>query len=152
MQDVERAAGHIDPEIADGAYRMAREAADYRDREHDAGCRRKIILVRQPEHLHQVGHRVFAGVVLPVGIGDEAHRRVEREAFLDGGLSLGIERQVELRAHQHVENEQAADVEQQHADRVDQCVLFLALVDAGELVNSRSRQGAGSASARCARR
>ena len=77
QQDVERAAGEIDPEIADGLHRGAREAADQRDGEHDAGRRRQEVLVRQAEHLHEIGHRAFAAVVLPVGVGDEAHRRVE---------------------------------------------------------------------------
>jgi hypothetical protein len=57
---------------------MPRETADEREREHDAGRGGQIILVRQAEHLHEVGHRAFAAVVLPVGVGDEADRRVER--------------------------------------------------------------------------
>ena len=71
----------IDPEIADGAHGVPREAADQRDREHDAGRRRQEVLMRQAEHLHEVGHRAFAAVVLPVGVGDEAHRRIERQFF-----------------------------------------------------------------------
>ena len=78
-QDVKRHAGDIDPKIADGAHRVPREAADERDRQHDAGCRGKEVLMREAEHLHEVGHRAFAAVVLPVGVGDEAHRRIERQ-------------------------------------------------------------------------
>ena len=55
----------------------AREAADERDRQHDAGGGGEEVLVRQAQHLHEVGQRAFAAVVLPVGVGDEAHRRVE---------------------------------------------------------------------------
>ena len=73
--------------------RRAREAADQRDREHDAGRRRQEVLVRQAEHLHEIGHRAFAAVVLPVGVGDEADRRVEGEVRRDGRLSGRIERQ-----------------------------------------------------------
>ena len=136
-EDVERAARDIDPEVADGAHRMPREAADERDREHDAGRGRQIILMRQPEHLHEVGHRAFAAVVLPIGVGDEAHRRVERQIFGDGGLPGRIERQARLHAHQYVKNEKAADVEQQHADRIGHGMLLMPLVDAGDLVNHR---------------
>ena len=127
-EDVERAAGDIDPEIADRAHRVPREAADERDGEHDAGRRRKEILVRQAEHLHEVGHRAFAAVVLPVGVGDEAHRRVEREILGDGGLLGRIERQSCLQAHQHIKDEKAADVEQQHRDRIGYRMLLMALV------------------------
>ena len=61
----------------------ARETADQRHREHDAGRRRQEILVRQAEHLHEVGHRAFAAVVLPVGVGDEADRGVEGQILGD---------------------------------------------------------------------
>ena len=135
MQDVERAARDIDPEIADGAHRMPGEAADQRDREHDAGRRRQVVLMREAEHLHEVGHRAFAAVVLPVGVGDEADRRVERQILGDRRLSGRIERQNTLHAHQHIKDEKAADMEQQHADRIGHRVLLVPLVDAGDLVD-----------------
>ena len=136
QQDVERAARDIDPEIADGPHRRAREAADQRDRQHDAGRRRQEVLVRQAEHLHEVGHRAFAAVVLPVGVGDEADRRVEGEVGRDRRLSGRIERQHALQAHQRVEDEKAADVEEQHGDRVGQPVLLALLVDAADPVET----------------
>ena len=71
----------------------AREAADQRDRQHDAGRRRQEVLVRQAEHLHEIGHRAFAAVVLPVGVGDEADGGVERQVGRDRRLSGRIERQ-----------------------------------------------------------
>jgi hypothetical protein len=76
-EDVKGDPRDIDPEIAHGADRVAGEAADQRDSKHDTGRRRQEVLMRQAEHLHEVGHRAFAAVVLPVGVGDEAHRRVE---------------------------------------------------------------------------
>ena len=45
--------------------------------EHDTGRRREVVLVRKAEHLHEIGERAFAAVVLPVGVGDEADRGVE---------------------------------------------------------------------------
>ena len=54
QQDVERAARDIDPEVADGLARDAREAANQRDREYNAGRRRQEVLVRQAEHLREV--------------------------------------------------------------------------------------------------
>ena len=76
-ENVERATGHIDPEIADGSCGGTREAANERDCEHNASRCGKKILVGQAEHLHEVGQRAFAAVVLPVGVGDEADRRIE---------------------------------------------------------------------------
>ena len=137
QQDVERAAGDIDPEIADRLGRGAGEAADERDRQHDAGRRRQEVLVRQAEHLREVGHRALAAVVLPVGVGDEADRRVERQIGRHRRLLGRIERQHGLEAHQRVENEKAADMEQQHGDRVGQPVLLALLVDAAGPVDRR---------------
>src|ERR1700719_159608 len=54
-EDIEGDAGHIDPEIADSADGMARETADQRHRQGDAGRRRQIILMSQAEHLHEIG-------------------------------------------------------------------------------------------------
>ena len=107
----------------------ARKTADERDRQHDAGRRRQKVLMRQAEHLHEVRQRAFAAVVLPVGVGDEADRRVEGEIGRDRRLLGRIERQARLQAHQRIENRKAADVEEQHGDRVGQPVLFAFLID-----------------------
>ena len=120
-----------------GLRRGAREAADQRDRQHDAGRRRQEVLVRQAEHLHEIGQRALAAVVLPVGVGDEADRRVEGEIGRDRRLPGRIERQHALQAHQRIEDEEAADVEEQHGDRVGQPMLLALFVDAAEPVERR---------------
>ena len=135
-EDVERAAGHIDPEIADRLGRGAGEAADQRDRKHDAGCRREKVLMGEAEHLHEVGQRALATVVLPVGVGDEADGRVEAEIFGHGRHALRIERQEALQAQQGVEDQEAADMEEQHGDRVGQPILLPLLVDAAEAIEA----------------
>ena len=81
QQDVERAARQIDPEVADALGRAAGEAADQRDRQRNAGRRRDEVVNRQPRHLDEIAHRRFGHVGLPVGVGDEADRRVEGETF-----------------------------------------------------------------------
>ena len=53
-QDVERAAGDIDPEAADRLCRRARKTADERNRQHDAGRRRQKVLMRHAQHLREV--------------------------------------------------------------------------------------------------
>jgi hypothetical protein len=93
--------------------------------------------VRQAEHLHQIGQRAFAAVVLPVGVGDEAHRRVEGEIGSNGRLPRRIERQHALQAHQRVEDDEAARVEQQHGDGVGEPMLLAGSVDARGTIEHR---------------
>ena len=135
QQHVERAARDIDPEVADRTHRVPREAANQCHGKHDAGCSRQIVLVGQAEHLHEIRHRAFAAIGLPIGVGDEADRRVEGQVRRHRHLPCRIERQPSLKAQQRVEQHKAAGMEQQHADRVSDRVLLAALVDAGDLVD-----------------
>ncbi|MGY3356551.1 hypothetical protein ACVWZK_003214 [Bradyrhizobium sp. GM0.4] len=136
QQHIEAAAGDVDPKISDGARRRAREAADQGDRQRDAGCRRQEVLVRQAEHLHEIGQRALSTVILPVGVGDEGDRGVEGEIRGDSALAGRIERQDGLQPHHAVDDEEAADMEQQHGDRIGQPMLLALLVDAGEPVDA----------------
>ena len=88
----------------------------------------------QADHLGEIGQRAFAAVVLPVGIGDERHRRVERQVFRHRGLARGVERQHRLQPHHGVDDEEAADMEEQHGEGVGQPVLLARLIDAGHPV------------------
>ena len=85
--------------------------------------------MRQPEHLHQIGQRAFAAVILPVGIGDEGDRSVEGQILGDGGLAGRVERQHRLQTHHRIDDEEAADMKQQHGDRIGQPMLLALLVD-----------------------
>ena len=136
QQDVERAAGDIDPEVADGLCGGARKAADQRDGEHDAGGRRQEVLVRQAEHLHEVGHRAFAAVVLPVGVGDEADGGVEGQVRRHGRHAGRIVRQRACSAQQNVEDEESADVKEQHGDRIGEPVLLALGINATQQVET----------------
>jgi hypothetical protein len=90
--------------------------------------------MRQAEHLHQIGHRAFTTVVLPVGVGDEADRGVERQVLGDGGLLRRVERQHGLQPHHRIKDEKAADMKEQHGDGVGQPMLLALLVDAADPV------------------
>ena len=90
----------------------------------------------EAEHLHEIGQRALATIVLPVGVGDEADGRVEAEIFGHGRHALRIERQEALQAQQAVEDQEAADMEEQHGDRVGQPVLLALLVDAAEPIEA----------------
>ena len=78
--------------------------------------------------------QTLAAVVLPVGVGDEGDRRVEGEIFGDGRLAGRIERQNPLQTHQGVDDGDAANMEQQHGDRVGHPMLLAFGVDAADPV------------------
>ena len=130
QQDVERATGDIDPEVADRARRRARKSTDERHRQHDAGRRRQVVLMRKSEHLYQVGQRALAPVVLPVGVGNEARRGVERQILRGRRHTRRVERQRALQPHQGIKDQEPADVKEQHADRIHEPALLALLVDA----------------------
>ena len=67
--------------------------------------------MREAHHLHQVGHGAFATVVLPIGVGDEADRRIQRQILRDRALVRRIERQHRLQPHQHIEDQKTAEME-----------------------------------------
>ncbi len=64
-----------------------RDCADQGDSECDAGRRRQETLVRQAQHLHEIGDRALATVVLPFGVGDEADGGIEGEILGDRALT-----------------------------------------------------------------
>ena len=92
--------------------------------------------MREAEHLHEIGQRALATVVLPVGVGDEADRRVEAEIFGHRRHALRIERQEALQAQQAVEDQKAGDMKEQHGDGVGEPVLLPLLVDAAEPIEA----------------
>ena len=112
QQHVERDTGEVDPGVAEGLRTMPGEAADQGDDDGDAGRRREEVLHRQGEHLGQVAHRRFAAVALPVGVGDEADRGVERRVGRDRAEALWVERQHALQALHGVGEHEAEDVEE----------------------------------------
>ena len=152
QQDVERAAGDIDPEIPDGPGRCARKTADQRHGERNPGRCGKEVLVRQAKHLHQVGHGAFAAVVLPIGVGDEAHRGIERQILRDRALLRRIERQQRLEAHQAVEDQKTAEMEEQHGDRIGEPMLLAPRIDTAGPVERRLNRLQQPVKATCARR
>ena len=91
--------------------------------------------MRQPEHLHEIGHRAFAAVVLPVGVGDEADRGVEGEIFGNCRLARRVERKYGLQAHHRIKDDEAADVKEQHGERIGDPMLFALFVDPADPVD-----------------
>ena len=71
-------ADEIDPEIADGVGRMTRNSPNERCGNGDASRGGDEIVKRQSDHLREVRHGRFTAVALPIGVGRETDRGVER--------------------------------------------------------------------------
>ena len=132
QQQVERGAREIDPEVADAARSAAGKAANEDERQRDADRGRDEIVDRQSHHLDEIAHRRFRHVGLPVRVGDETHRGVERQHRLDPGLMLRIERHVPLQALERVKRHEADDAEREHRQCVTAPALLAGLLDAGQ--------------------
>ena len=96
QENVEGDPRHIGPEIADRRRRGARKAAHQREGHGEAGRRGDEIMHGEADHLGQMAHRRLAGVVLPVGVGDEADRGVEGEIRRYAVEAARIQRQQAL--------------------------------------------------------
>ena len=113
QQHVERDAREIDPEVADGRRLGAAERARQRHDDGHAGRRRDEVLHGEADHLAEVGQRRLAAVALPVGVGDERHRRVEGQVLAHPAEALRVERQEALQPQDRVQQHEAGGVEHQ---------------------------------------
>jgi hypothetical protein len=116
-QDPDHAAGEVDPEVAQPVGPAAHEPADQRDGHRQAHCGREEVLHGEPGHLHQVAHHRLGHVGLPVRVGDERHRGVERDAGLHRAPPEA-ERQGTLQPLQQVEEHDRDSGEAQHTGGV----------------------------------
>ena len=83
------------------------EGAHQREGHRQAGRGGQEVVHGEAEHLREMTHRRLAAVVLPVGVGDEADRRVEREIRRHRVEPLRIERQTVLQPLQRVERQRS---------------------------------------------
>jgi hypothetical protein len=117
-EDACRRPHQVDPEVPDRVGFAARQAAHQRHDDGDSDRRREEVLQRQTAHLHQVAGAGLARVVLPVGVGDEADRRVEGErrrgargmARVEWERALQAQKQVERRHRDAAEDEKRASI------------------------------------------
>ena len=131
QQQVERDPRQVGPEVADRRLLAPREAAEQRKRERDADRGREEVVDDERQHLAEIAHHSLARIPLPVGIGGEADRDVERAVRADAGEPGSIERQVVLDAQQQVGQQQRGDAEQEHVHRIAAPRLLLRRVDPG---------------------
>ena len=136
QEDVKRDPGQIDPEIADRGRRGARESAHQREGHRETGRRRDEIVHGEAEHLGQMAHRRLAAIVLPVGVGDKAVGRVEREIGRHGVEAARVQRQKVLQPLDGVEREESGDGKDEHRHRVGKPVLLARRVHPGQAVKA----------------
>jgi hypothetical protein len=134
-QDVDQTAGQIDPKVPHRFHRMPRKAANHGDARGQPHRRGKEVMRGQTGHLGEIAHGRLGHVRLPVGVGGEAHGRVEGRIGADRPQALWVPRQPLLQALERVGDQQCRDREQKNAARVARPMLLGALVDSAEFVD-----------------
>ncbi len=120
QQEVDGRAGHVDPEVADRRLALPRKAADEGDGDGDARGGRGEVLYGQRRHLSEVAHRRLADVRLPVRVGDETDRGIERGIGRDlrRAEPLRVQGQVPLQPLDEVREDELRNGERQQRARV----------------------------------
>ena len=98
-----------------------------------AAAEKKFCTARA-SHLRQIAHRGFAAIALPVGVGDEADRRVEGRIRTDRAESLRIQRQHALQALHGIHCQHTEQRKPQHRQRIAGPAHFLLAVHAAQAV------------------
>ena len=118
QQQVVSHAHQIHPKIAKRSGRMPGDTAHQRSSERDADGGGGKVVNRQCDHLREVGHRGFADVALPVGVGRETDGGIKCEVGTQRAEALRIERQQVLQAQNCVGKNATDQTEKQHGERV----------------------------------
>lgn len=134
QQQVERGADKVGPEVADALAAIGDERSRQGRRHSRAGGRRNEVLHRQHQHLAERRHGGLARIALPIGVGDEADRRVERQVARKPREALRVQRQHALQAQHRIDEDKADQVEGQERQGVGVPALTLARINAAGLV------------------
>jgi hypothetical protein len=97
---------------------MTPDPADQRDEDRHARRGGDEVLHRERGQLGQIAHGALAAVGLPVGVGGEAHGRVERKVGRHRPKPLRVEREESLQALNPVHGKESERVEEEHRQRV----------------------------------
>ena len=137
QQDVQGRPGQVHPEVANAECRATPEAAHQGDCNRDARGRREEVVRSQRDHLREIRHRILAGVRLPVCIGCERNRRVERQirGHGRGHVGLIVPGQECLEPQDDIGNYQGHDAEEQHRDGISRPGHLLVFLDASDFVD-----------------
>ena len=151
QQQVEDAAGQVDPVVAQRLGALPRQPADERDGHRHAGGGRREVADGEHRGLDQVRRAALARVVLPVGVGLEAHGRVEREVRGHRRDAALVEGEDVLDAQHQVAGRDGDRGHHQDGDRVALPVLLARSRRCRRGGRSRARPGAGRGSGGSAR-
>ncbi len=140
QQHVEADPGQIDPEIAQALAPVSGERPRQGGRDGDARGGRQEVVAGQTGHLGEARERGLGHVGLPVGVGDEADRGVERQVRRAAGEVLRVHRQQVLEPEDQVQHHEAGRAERQHGHGVGQPSLALLRLHAeGRVAQSLDR-------------
>ncbi len=134
QQAVEHGAGDIHPEIAQAVAGLPRQTPAQHHQHRQAHRRADEVLHAKAEHLAEIAQLRLTAVGLPVGVGDKAHRRVERQRHTQPGELLRVERQGALQQQHAHQRQQADQGEGQQRQGVAAPALLLLRVDASHAV------------------
>ncbi len=135
QQDVQDAAREVHPVVAERLGAATGQAADQGDRDREARGRGGEVADGQHRGLREVGRAGLAGVVLPVGVGLEAHRRVEGEVRAHRRDAALVEGQDVLEPEHDVARDDRHGGHREHRDGIALPRLLDGLVDTGEAVD-----------------
>ena len=141
-QHPQHGAHEVVPEVAEAGSATRHDPADQRDRDRDPDARRQEVLHGEPRHLAEVAHRRLAAVVLPVRVGHERRRRVERHVPRRRVELLWVEAgevPQRLRAQDQVQQQPPREREDDHALGIGLPVLTLVGVDPHDAVEQPLR-------------
>jgi len=116
---------HVHPEVADGLGGMAGNAPYQGGGDSNPRGGGNKIMKRQSHHLRKVGHRGFAAIALPVGIGGKTGRRVEGQIGAERAKPLWVQRQQVLNPENDIREKQANKTEHKQRNGILLPVLFL---------------------------
>lgn len=136
QENVKGGPGQIDPEVAKQDGPRPRKGPRHGHRQRDAGRRRQEVMDGKPRHLAEMAHRGFARIGLPVGVGEEADRRIEGEIGGHAGQALGIEGQHRLHPQDQIERGEPQPTEHQHRKGIAKPVLLARRVDARNAIKT----------------
>ena len=135
QQDVQDPAREVHPVVAERLGAASREPAEQGDRDREAGGRGGEVADGQHRGLGQVGRAGLTGVVLPVGVGLEAHRRVEGEVRAHRRDPALVEGQDVLQPQHHVAGDDRDGGHREHGDGVTLPRLLGGLVHPDDAVD-----------------
>ncbi len=135
-EDVQDAAGEVHPVVADGRGAASGQPAHQRDGHGQPGSGRREVADGQERHLDEMARPGLARVVLPVRVGFEADRGVEREVRALRRDAARVERQGVLEPQHHVADDDGDGGHEQDGDGIALPALLDGLVDARDAVDA----------------